>query len=190
MGIIRVERNHGQGNKYHLVGVIGREDQSAKADQLYQETSREKPTSRQKPTGRKKPTTQSVKADYHQSAKADTESTNESINNRNSEKKEKTKKISLKEFLEKTGGVDPETNATFKFAKKIGLPEDYLYISWVWFKRQYMESPKKYIDWFKTWDNAVRGAWGRLWACDSNGTYYLTTSGKQLQKELEHEAVE
>jgi hypothetical protein len=197
MLIIRVERRFGSSNRYYLNVVDVEENQSAKADRLEEETSRQKPptvqkTSRQKPIGLSEPISendenQSALTDYcieNQSAKAATESISKHINTIVNPKQ---KKITLKTFLENGGSIDPASNATFKYAQKIGLPEDFLYLSWVWFKQKYAESDKTYIDWLKAWDNAVRGNWAKAWWLSDTDGYVLTTTGKQIQKEIEHE---
>lgn len=87
-GIIKVNRRLGTGSIYHLIGVENRHQDERKTTK----TSREKPTSKKATTTQKvgenqsaKPdqygkADQSGKADSNQSGKADTESTNESIN--------------------------------------------------------------------------------------------------------------
>lgn len=61
-GILAVDRSHGRGNRYRLLGVVGRHDQSAKSDQLNGENQYGKPVGKNR----------SVKAD--QSGKADSTS--------------------------------------------------------------------------------------------------------------------
>lgn len=105
-GLLYVTRRNGVGSIYTLVGVEDR----------HTETSREKHTGSEKPTSREKPTTQSGKADRYQSGKADSESTNESINNRN----KKSQSFSEKEMPEIAADLANEFLA-YRKAKKSPL---------------------------------------------------------------------
>ncbi len=78
----------------------------------------------------------------------------------------------------------PETDAVFAYAEKVRLPDAFLALAWFRFRSKYgAESDKRYKDWPATFRNAVKDNWGKIWAIDGQGNYYLTTVGKQLQAE-------
>lgn len=103
--------------------------------------------------------------------------------------KPKGQNISLQSFLDtcrEAGEVPiPDDGAVFAYAAKVGLPEDYLALSWRRFKTQYATKKQAGVDgWRKTFLNAVKGNWGNLWAIGRQGEYYLTTTGKQAEREM------
>ena len=77
----------------------------------------------------------------------------------------------------------PEDDTIFDYARKQGLPEDFIRYAWLEFKRKYAESGKKQKDWRATFRNAVRENWYGLWFLADDGNWLLTTRGKQVQRE-------
>ncbi len=65
------------------------------------------------------------------------------------------------------------------------VPEEYIHLAWVWFKNRYLDDNKRYKDWRKVFKTSVDEVWGKLWAIDGAGHYYLTTAGKQLKAALD-----
>lgn len=102
----------------------------------------------------------------------------------------KARAVTLKTYLAEceAAGVDaiPADDATFAYAESVGLPAEFVALAWSWFKDRYGESgtgsAKRYKDWRATFRNAVRDCWPKYWAIDGQGTYYLTTAGKQAKR--------
>lgn len=77
----------------------------------------------------------------------------------------------------------PETHSVIGYARRIGLPDDMLYLAWEVFRDRYAENPtKRYLDWPHVFRNAIEGNWLKLWYCDQAGSYLLTTAGLQAQR--------
>lgn len=80
----------------------------------------------------------------------------------------------------------PGDDAVFAYAERVGLPAEFLALAWQWFKAKYTVGSgkaKRYTDWRATFRNAVKDCWPKYWAIDQSGAYYLTTQGKQAQRE-------
>lgn len=81
----------------------------------------------------------------------------------------------------------PEDDAVFAYAERVGLPVEFLALAWQWFRAKYGPDgtgrAKRYTDWRATFRNAVKDGWPKFWAIDQSGEYYLTTAGKQAQRE-------
>lgn len=77
---------------------------------------------------------------------------------------------------------------TWDYAQRVGLPDDFVELAWVQFRRRYSEDPtytaKRYRDWRQVFRNALGGNWFRLWSAADDG-YRLTTVGLQAQREIE-----
>ena len=82
----------------------------------------------------------------------------------------------------------PAEDAVFTYAEQVGLPREFLALAWRWFKGKYgpdgSGKAKRYTDWRAVFRNAVRDCWPKYWAIDQSGAYYLTTQGKQAQREF------
>jgi hypothetical protein len=82
----------------------------------------------------------------------------------------------------------PEGHDVLKYAEAIDLPLDYVHLCWLEFKRTFTDNnKKKYNDWAKTFSNYVRKNYFGLWF-EKEGSWLLTTAGKQLQKEMRGQA--
>lgn len=82
------------------------------------------------------------------------------------------------------GGIAiPEGHASFAYAQSVGISRYYLRLHWLAFKRRYSGSSKKYVLWDRVFTESIRGNYFRIWAADNNGEYYLTTIGKQAERE-------
>jgi len=82
----------------------------------------------------------------------------------------------------------PAGDAVFAYAEQVGLPREFLALAWRWFKGKYgpdgSGKAKRYTDWRAVFRNAVKECWPKYWAIDQSGAYYLTTQGKQAQREF------
>lgn len=74
----------------------------------------------------------------------------------------------------------PNDHSVFAYAKRVGLPDEFLDLAWVEFSRRHMEATKRQKSWPQTFENYVRGNYLRLWHISSTGEYYLSDAGKQL----------
>ena len=72
----------------------------------------------------------------------------------------------------------PETDSIFDYADDAGIPSDYLRITWLEFKAEFLEKDKRQRDWRAHFRNFVRKNYYQLWWID-NGDYKLTTRGQQ-----------
>ncbi len=65
-----------------------------------------------------------------------------------------------------------------------GIPVEMLTLAWAVFKERHADGRKKYADWRAAFRDCVRRDYLKLWAIDREGTYYLTTVGKQAAQRL------
>jgi hypothetical protein len=74
----------------------------------------------------------------------------------------------------------------WEYAETVGLEADWIYIAWLKFKERYTEdtnnSGKRYIDWRRTFLNAVKDNWFKLWYLGDKG-FTLTTTGSMADLE-------
>ena len=98
------------------------------------------------------------------------------------------KAIEIKTYIEqcKKSGIQviPENDTVFDYAQEIGLPNDFLKLAWLEFRDRMVESGKRYKDWRAAFRKYVRGGYLKLWYMGNEGTYELTTAGKQAM--LQH----
>lgn len=124
---------------------------------------------------------------------ADTVSTDLAITQSNTKKAKgpspKRSKSKGQTFSEWISGIEPdespipETHSVVGYARRIGLPDDMLYLAWEVFRDRYADNPtKRYLDWPHVFRNAIEGNWLKLWYCDQAGCYLLTTAGLQAQR--------
>lgn len=111
---------------------------------------------------------------------------NKILNNQIYTHSEKTKKTTIKKWLEtiKEKGEKPIGNygPVLDYVSKIGLPEHFWQLCWLEFKRKHLEDDsKKYIDWRRAFSNCLQNNWYKLWWLGDNG-YQLTTAGQQAEK--------
>lgn len=79
----------------------------------------------------------------------------------------------------------PDTDAVFAYGDKVRLSRQQLGLAWEAMKSRYADDRKtKYKDWRRTFLNAVKGNWFKLWYATDDG-FALTTAGKQKQREVE-----
>lgn len=109
--------------------------------------------------------------------------------------KRKTKsRITYPEWAEAKHSDDvliPPEHHVFRYAEKVGIPDDFLDLAWRCFRERYQNDERTtYADWGQTFRNAVEGNWYGLWWIDSEGQYVLTTKGKQAdifhQTKIQH----
>lgn len=97
----------------------------------------------------------------------------------------KTQAVTMKTWLDNlpddTPVISPD-DPIFTWAKKTGVPEDFMALSWEAFVGRYMSKPKKYKDWRAVWRTAVQDNWLKLWYIDRDGNYALTTVGVQAKR--------
>lgn len=100
--------------------------------------------------------------------------------------KQRTPAVSLTTWLEsiKASGEKPipEDDPVFAYADETKIPHEYLRLCWREFRGRYSQKgAKRYSDWRKVFRGAVRGNWLKLWWIDGEGSYALTTCGKQAE---------
>jgi uncharacterized protein YdaU (DUF1376 family) len=103
------------------------------------------------------------------------------------ETKPRSAAIGLKAWLEavKAKGEKPipPSDPVFAYAEQVGLPDDFLHLAWLEFRRRYSDpDAKRYRDWRKVFRKAVAGNWMRLWFAQPDGSYALTTAGMQAKR--------
>jgi hypothetical protein len=96
--------------------------------------------------------------------------------------------ISLQTYLDdcRKAGIKaiPEGHAVFAYATKVGIPDGFLRLHWHEFKDRYtMPDAKRYKSWATVFHKSVKGNWFRLWYAANDGTYALTTTGQQAQRD-------
>lgn len=98
----------------------------------------------------------------------------------------KSQPITLKTYLAdcKSKGVKPipEDDTVFDFAVVAGIDDDWLRLAWREFSARYLDSQKRYRDWRRTFRNAVRGNWFKVWYCNDSGEMQLTSQGRTLMQ--------
>lgn len=103
------------------------------------------------------------------------------------EKEKRKREITLAQFFEecnlKNELAITDNDPIFEYADKIGIPQDFMRLGWEAFKRK-QKPLKKQADWRSVFRNYVRSGWLDVWAINATGEFYLTTYGKQLEKEL------
>lgn len=96
----------------------------------------------------------------------------------------KAQAVALKTFIagckEKGEKAIPDDDPVFDFADKAGIPDEWLRIVWREFAARYSDGSKRYKDWRKTFRNAVRGNWFKVWYCGEDGKLALTSQGRVL----------
>lgn len=111
-------------------------------------------------------------------------------------RKPKTPSVALQTFIEdcKTKGERPLRNykPLWEYVRSSGLDPDFVALAWAEFCRQMLpggvSDTKRQSDWRKTFRNYVEKNYLKLWAIDPQGTYFLTTQGKQAAKIHESKA--
>ncbi len=104
-------------------------------------------------------------------------------------KRAKSAELTLAEFADKCAEageqVIPADHAVWAYAEKVGLPADYVALAWGGFKAKHTApgNPKRQASWRQTFLNSVKGNWTGYWAISQTGEYYLTTAGKQAERE-------
>lgn len=81
----------------------------------------------------------------------------------------------------------PQDHHVFTYADSVSLPREYLALQWAYFEKYYTTGngkAKKYKSWPDHFRTAVESGYGKLWGIGTDGSYYLTTAGKQLQMEV------
>lgn len=92
--------------------------------------------------------------------------------------------VALKAFLAECRAKGeksiPEDDPVFDFADKAGIPDEWLRLAWQEFIARYSDGQKRYRDWRKTFRNAVRGNWFKVWYCTPDGKLALSSQGRVL----------
>lgn len=104
-------------------------------------------------------------------------------------KPRKSRGIALKTFLADCKAKDErpirDYEPLWKYTRTAGLPDDFVALAWVEFCRRFgaggVKESKTQIDWRKTFRNYVESNYLKLWAIGPDGTYFLTTQGKQAE---------
>lgn len=82
----------------------------------------------------------------------------------------------------------PEEDTVFDWARKAGIPDEFLRLAWMEFRDRYSDSTKRYQDWRQVFRNAVRDNWYGIWFCDENGKMVLTSKGRTIQQTMREAA--
>jgi hypothetical protein len=106
--------------------------------------------------------------------------------------------ITFEQFLEdcktKNEKPIPEDDSIYAWAEKVKMPDSVLIVLWQAFKRKEWKDakgkPKKYKDWRKTFRNyCEKPDWLKVYSINREGEYYLTPSGKLLEREANWSAI-
>ena len=129
----------------------------------------------------------SVNSDKPRLAHSEAESESESESETSKKKKRgRSSAILLATYLEECREEDkkaiPETDPVFTYAEQIGIPGDFLELAWKFFRDDMLAKGKRQKDWPATFRTYVKKDYMRLWAINSAGEYYLTTTGKQAAR--------
>ncbi|AHG63167.1 YdaU family protein [Advenella mimigardefordensis] len=97
--------------------------------------------------------------------------------------------VTLKTFMEncKANGepVIADYQPLLTYAGSVNLPEEMLVLCWEEFKVRYLpdgpSAAKRYKDWRIVFLTAVKENWLKIWWVEPDGTYSLTTRGKQAE---------
>lgn len=97
--------------------------------------------------------------------------------------------VTLKTFMEncKANGesVIADYQPLLTYAGSVNLPEELLALCWQEFKSRYLpdgpSATKRYKDWRIVFLTAVKENWLKIWWVDPDGTFSLTTRGKQAE---------
>lgn len=94
--------------------------------------------------------------------------------------------MTLADWIAGLDGADaiPAADPIFTWAQSVSLPRDWIALAWWGFEARYGDDPKKYTDWRAVFRRAVKEGWLSLWRIDRSGSYYLTTEGEQLRREM------
>lgn len=111
------------------------------------------------------------------------------------QKPKRSAKISFAAFraeCEEAGeNLIPADDAVFAYADRIGLPHDFVALAWRWFKARYADKQQTGVrGWRQTFRNAVEGNWPKFWFPTEDGSWQLTTAGKQAKLAAEADAGE
>lgn len=104
--------------------------------------------------------------------------------------KGRSPRIALQTFLDECKAKNErpirDYAPVWKHAEEAGLPHDFVALAWIEFSRRFgrggIKEAGRQRNWRQAFRNYVEGNYLKLWAIDANGTYFLTTQGKQAQK--------
>lgn len=82
----------------------------------------------------------------------------------------------------------PNDHIARRYAVEIDLPPEFLRLHWLCFRRRYAGTRKTYIDWGRVFHRSLQEAWFGLWFLNDDGTYVLTTRGKQAEIEFKEKS--
>lgn len=104
--------------------------------------------------------------------------------------KKKSGAVEITTWLASLGDADaiPADDPIYTYAEQVGIPDAFLLLSWHSFREAYTSSKKKQSDFPKTYRNAVKGNWYKLWWFTPEGECKLTTPGEQARRAAEAQA--
>lgn len=98
--------------------------------------------------------------------------------------KQRASRTLIKTWLAALGDSDAiaPDDPIFDYADVVGIPEDFLRLSWKRFVEDMTERGTLKTNWRAHYRNAVRGNWFKLWWFPSEGQCALTTTGEQARR--------
>lgn len=92
--------------------------------------------------------------------------------------------VDFRTWIESLSGADaiPADDPIFEYARKAGIPIDFLELSWKRFEEAMTDGGKSQKDWRAHYRNAVKGNWYKLWWFTPDGDCKLTTQGEQARR--------
>ncbi len=102
----------------------------------------------------------------------------------------KSEKLSFTSFIEACRALGeqaiPADDPVFDYASRVGIPDEFVALAWGWFKRRYADKTQTGVrGWRQAFRNAVEGSWPRYWYPSDDGSWQLTTAGKQAQIDMQ-----
>lgn len=97
--------------------------------------------------------------------------------------------VRLKTWLDSLDGemAVPADDPIFTYARNAGLEKRFVRLAWYAFRAEFVEKPKRMLDWRATFRNYVRKNYLRLWTSAAGGGYELTAVGVQQMRAMEAE---
>lgn len=98
----------------------------------------------------------------------------------------KQKSVTLSQWIQSLAGTGEKLISGYAplwdYCAKVGIPEDWVEIAWIQFRERYTTDEKakrkRYVNWRRTFQNAVEGNWFKLWYfSERDNQFRLSTVG-------------